>query len=111
MSFVHSTKCTTESSCIFFDVLLNKLEAMLDQVGNKYLVLLEVCYLTMQPYEINLLVTSLFTQLAAAPYPTFRWLFATGVQDRNVYTILKKVTFNIKYINIHVGTLLVEVVG
>lgn len=60
---------------VFFDALLCKLEAVLDQ-----------------PYEINLLVASLFTQIAMAPYPTFEWLFETGTQEQNVYTVLKKVT-------------------
>lgn len=36
-------------------------------------------------------MTSLFNQLAAAPYPTAKWLFATRTQTRNVYSVLKKV--------------------
>jgi hypothetical protein len=50
-----------------------------------------VFFLTLQPYEINLLVASIFTRVAAASYPTFEWLFRTDSQERNVYTILRKV--------------------
>lgn len=86
---------------LFLNVLLNKLEALLDQV---YLFIVSMgitcyIYIYMQPYETNLLVTSLFSQLAAIPYPTLWWLFQTDTTERNVYTILKKVIFCILHCN------------
>ena len=40
---------------------------------------------------MNLLVSALITRLAASPHPAIVWLFDTHSQERNVYTILKKV--------------------
>ena len=79
---------------LFLNVLLNKLEALLDQVYiNLLLFIVSMGSIIMQPYETNLLVASLFSRLAAIPYPTLWWLFQTGTTERNVYTILKKVGY------------------
>ena len=47
-----------------------------------------------QTYEINLLLTSIFSRLAAFTHPMVDWLFSTHPDHpgRNVYTILEKVT-------------------
>lgn len=47
-----------------------------------------------QSYEVNLLLTSILSTLAAFPHPMMeQWLFATTCShSRNVYSILKKVT-------------------
>ncbi len=45
-----------------------------------------------QPFQMNLLVSSIFTKLAAAPSPVFHCLFDPNSTHRNVYTILKQVT-------------------
>lgn len=59
----------------FLAALLTKLERLLDQ-----------------SYEVNLLLTSILSTLAAFPHPMMeQWLFATTCShSRNVYSILKK---------------------
>ena len=48
----------------------------------------------LQPYEVNLLLTSIFSSLAAFSHPMVDWLFDTHCKHHttsNVYTVLKKV--------------------
>ena len=48
-----------------------------------------------QPYESNLLLTSILTSIIAVPHPMVDWLCATTVPTncpRNLYSTLKKVS-------------------
>ena len=81
--------------------LLNKIETLLDQVWvvwvctcKRGLLYINSC-LPLQPYEVNLLLTSILASLVAVPHPMVDWLCATTPPKgypRNLYSALEKVS-------------------
>ena len=81
----------------FLAAMLTKLERLLDQVQPVLVALSSHLHYSLppQPYEINLLLTSILSSLAALPLPTMDlWLFSTQCihHSRNVYSVLQKVS-------------------